>query len=283
MRHYDRVNYRHLNDSERYRDYDYLADDNWVGPNERVPHGAMDANEPPWSTLHGYETGPFLAEREYDARRGQGREYGRDLGLGYGREHDVRQTFERTAADDYDRGYARPRSDAERLEYPREGFDIDERTQHSRSPMRPHQPMRDMRRNVVSGMRDVRDVVRHPGSFVRRMVTGLFHGKGPRNWVRSDTRIHDEVCELLAHHPDIDASEIDVVVKDGEVTLTGTVPDRRMKRLADDVVDGIMGLHDVHNQLRVAKPVSSENGNGNGSRHLTGSAGAHTSTAATRR
>jgi len=34
MRHYDRTDFRHLNDAERYRDYDYLADD-WVGPNER--------------------------------------------------------------------------------------------------------------------------------------------------------------------------------------------------------------------------------------------------------
>jgi hypothetical protein len=33
MRHYDRADVRHLNDSERYRDYDYLAEDGWpVGP-----------------------------------------------------------------------------------------------------------------------------------------------------------------------------------------------------------------------------------------------------------
>lgn len=29
MRHYDRTDLRHLNDSERYRDYDYVADDGW--------------------------------------------------------------------------------------------------------------------------------------------------------------------------------------------------------------------------------------------------------------
>lgn len=29
MRHYDRAELRHLNDSERYRDYDYQADDGW--------------------------------------------------------------------------------------------------------------------------------------------------------------------------------------------------------------------------------------------------------------
>lgn len=271
MRHYDRVSYRHLNDSERYRDYEYLADDNWVGPNERVPHGATDPNEPPWSTLGGYDTGPFLGDHEFDERRGQGREYGRDLGLGYGREHDVRQSFERNGQDDYDRGYGRPQSRHGRLEYPREGFDIDERTQQPRSQSasprvmaRMQQRMQGVRRSVG----DVGDVVRHPGSFVRRMVRGLFHGKGPKNWIRSDVRIHDEVCELLARHPHIDASDIDVVVKDGEVTLEGTVGDRRTKRLADEVLDHVLGLHDVHNRLRVAaaSKTSTGNGNGNGSR-----------------
>jgi hypothetical protein len=120
MRHYDRLSYRHLDDSERYRDYDYLGDDAWVGPNERVPHGVVNANEPPWSTLGGYETGPFLGERAFDDRRGQGREYGRDLGLGYGREHDAGHAFERSQRDDYDRGYARPSEQDARLVYPRE-------------------------------------------------------------------------------------------------------------------------------------------------------------------
>lgn len=284
MRHYDRVNYRHLNDSERYRDYDYLADDAWVGPNERVPHGAMDANEPPWSTLNGYETGPFLDE--LDERRGQGRDYGRDLGLGYGREHDPRRSFERNAADDYDRGYARPRSLTHRLEYPREGFDIDERAQHPRPSARMRRPD-----GHTAGRMGVREAVRHPGSFLGRVVRGLFRGKGPKNWMRSDTRIHDEVCELLAEHSDIDASEIDVVVKDGEVTLEGTVPDRRTKRLAEEVLDEVLGLHDVHNHLKVVSSAkstttnaeTSTNGNGNGSRQLSGSQGAHSSPAATRR
>jgi hypothetical protein len=295
MRHYDRVNFRHLNDSERYRDYDYLADDAWVGPNERVPHGAMDENEPPWSTLGGYETGPFLDERAFDARRGQGRDYGRDMGLGYGREHDVRRSFERDGEDDYDRGYGRPRDLTHHLEYPREGFDIDERTQHLRPAMRARPRSRlpggEMVRGIAHGVRDVREVVRHPGGFVRRMVRGIFHGKGPKNWLRSDTRIHDEVCELLAEHPEIDASEIDVVVKDGEVTLEGSVPDRRTKRLADEVLDHVLGLHDVHNRLTVTRASStttsrsetSANGNGNGSRQLSGSQGANTTTGATRR
>lgn len=283
MRHYDRANYRHLNDSGRYRDYDYLGDDGWVGANERVPHGAVDENEPPWSTLGGYETGPFLDERAFDVRRGQGREYGRDLGLGYGRESDVRQTFERSEGDDYDRGYARPRALTHRLEYPREGFAIDERTQHLRPGAR-QEARGDVRRREMGGGRGVREVVRHPGSFVRRMVSGLFRGRGPKSWMRSDTRIHDQVCELLAEHPEIDATDIEVQVKDGGVTLTGLVPDRRTKRLADEALDEVMGVQDVHNRLKVGSASTTPRaGDGNGSRQLTGSQSAQTSTAATRR
>lgn len=275
MRHYHRTSYRHLDDSERYRDYDYLGDDAWVGPNERVPHGAVEENQPPWSTLGGYETGALLDDRAFDARRGQGRDYGRDLGLGYGRETDPRQSFERTERDDYDRGYARPKDLTQRLEYPREGFRVDERTQHPR-PMqaRRPRPLAQARARAEGGLRDVRDVIRHPGSFVRRVVTGIFHGRGPKNWLRSDTRIHDEVCELLAAHPEIDATEIEVEVKDGEVTLVGTVADRRTKRLAEVALDDVMGIRDVHNRLKVgaastheAPPQPSKvNGSGNGGR-----------------
>ena len=47
MRRYEREDFRRLTDAERYRDYDYLADDAWVGPNERIPHGLTRADEPP--------------------------------------------------------------------------------------------------------------------------------------------------------------------------------------------------------------------------------------------
>jgi hypothetical protein len=117
MRHYEREKFRHLNDSERQRDYDYVADDAWVGANEAVPHGLTTAYEgpvvahrsvrslePPWSSHGGYTERAFATERAYDEDRQQGREHGRDLGLGYGRGYDVRAgDHERTASDPYDR------------------------------------------------------------------------------------------------------------------------------------------------------------------------------------
>lgn len=103
MRHYDRHGFRHLNDSQRYRDLDYLGDDAWIGPNETVPHGLTTQREPPWWTEGPWERRAFAAQRAFDEDRGQGRQYGHDLGLGYGRAYDPRRTGERGRRDPYDR------------------------------------------------------------------------------------------------------------------------------------------------------------------------------------
>lgn len=78
-------------------------------------------------------------------------------------------------------------------------------------------------------------------------------GKGPKGFTRSDERIQELVSEALSDSYDVDASDIEVTVTDGEVTLAGTVSDRRMKRLAEDVVEDIAGVHDIHNQLRIGR------------------------------
>ncbi len=80
---------------------------------------------------------------------------------------------------------------------------------------------------------------------------GRYAGRGPRNYQRPDDRIRDDINEQLTRHPDIDAFEIDVQVRAGEVTLGGTVESREMKRMADDVADNVFGVKEVHNQIRV--------------------------------
>jgi osmotically-inducible protein OsmY len=83
-------------------------------------------------------------------------------------------------------------------------------------------------------------------------VEGPHRGRGPLGYQRSNERIHEEVCDRLEAHGHLDASNIEVKVEKGEVTLTGTVPDRRTKRLAETVAEGVRGVADVHNQLRLA-------------------------------
>jgi hypothetical protein len=89
------------------------------------------------------------------------------------------------------------------------------------------------------------------GNYGQTGQTGQRTGRGPKNWTRSDDRIRDDVNERLAFHSDIDASEIEVEVHNGEVTLKGTVDHRQSKRAAEDIADGVHGVKQVHNQIRV--------------------------------
>jgi len=89
---------------------------------------------------------------------------------------------------------------------------------------------------------------------------GGHRGKGPRNFMQSDERIAERVCEILTDDDRIDASEIDVNVKDGEVTLSGAVDDRRAKRLAEDIIEELPGVRDVQNRLRVRQGLFEKSG-----------------------
>jgi hypothetical protein len=82
-------------------------------------------------------------------------------------------------------------------------------------------------------------------------MAGPFTGRGPRGYQRSDDRIREDVCERLTQHGQIDASDIEVQVDSGVVTLTGTVDQRKTKRMAEDLVESVSGVKDVHNQIRV--------------------------------
>ena len=84
---------------------------------------------------------------------------------------------------------------------------------------------------------------------------GRHFGRGPKGYRRSDERIREDVNEELTRHPDIDATEIEVLVENGEVTLVGAVEERRDKRLAEDIVERISGVNEVHNQLRARRGI----------------------------
>jgi len=96
---------------------------------------------------------------------------------------------------------------------------------------------------------------------------GEHAGRGPKGYQRSDERIQEDLSEHLTQHSEIDASEIEIRVSKGEVTLTGTVDDRRTKRLVEDIAESISGVKDVTNQIRVQA-------NGHGESKTNGSAAA---------
>ena len=83
--------------------------------------------------------------------------------------------------------------------------------------------------------------------------SGPYAGRGPKGYRRSDERIQEDVCERLTEHPGIDASEIEVAVSGGDVTLSGLVESRAVKHLTEMMVETVSGVREVHNQLRVAR------------------------------
>lgn len=76
-------------------------------------------------------------------------------------------------------------------------------------------------------------------------------GRGPRGYSRSDERIREDVSDRLADDAYVDASDIDITVSGGEVTLTGTVDHRMVKRRAEDIAESVPGVRHVQNNLRV--------------------------------
>jgi hypothetical protein len=76
-------------------------------------------------------------------------------------------------------------------------------------------------------------------------------GKGPKGFKRSDDSIRDDINSRLTDDAYLDASEIEVVIENGEVTLSGTVPDKASKRRAEDICELVSGVSNVENRLRV--------------------------------
>jgi hypothetical protein len=87
-------------------------------------------------------------------------------------------------------------------------------------------------------------------------------GRGPKSYKRSDGRIHEDINDRLTDDPYVDASDIEVSVKDGEATLSGFVTRKEDKRRAEDIADAVSGVKHVQNNLRVrpAEPTATTAG-----------------------
>jgi hypothetical protein len=92
-----------------------------------------------------------------------------------------------------------------------------------------------------------------------------FAGRGPQGYKRSDDRIIEDINEEMTRDHDLDASDISVQAKDGEVVLTGTVSDRESKRRAEEIAESCSGVRDVQNQIRVKRGHDSKSDRGDAS------------------
>jgi len=72
--------------------------------------------------------------------------------------------------------------------------------------------------------------------------------------MKSDVQLHADIAEELAVDPSLDASRIAIAVKDGIVTLTGSVRSYWQKIEAEAAVKRVAGVKGVANDLTVELP-----------------------------
>ena len=70
---------------------------------------------------------------------------------------------------------------------------------------------------------------------------------------RPDAQLAQELQEILTKDPELDSSEIEVEVEGGAVTLRGVVDSSDARLLAEELVESVTGVREVHNNLKVSR------------------------------
>ena len=78
-------------------------------------------------------------------------------------------------------------------------------------------------------------------------------GRGPKGYKRSDDRINEDIHDRLHNDGYIDSRDVTITVNDGRVTLSGVVYDRQTKHAIENLVDGVHGVKDIDNEIRVER------------------------------
>lgn len=107
-----------------------------------------------------------------------------------------------------------------------------------------------MKHFELGGWRAGADESRHPETCRAR-------SRGPKNYQRADERIKDDVCERLTLDREVDATDIEVDVRESIVMLSGRVTARKMKHRAEDCAIDVNGVTDVKNDIRVVSETDS--------------------------
>ena len=79
----------------------------------------------------------------------------------------------------------------------------------------------------------------------RDQEDGYSQDRYEREEYQSDESLHDDVHDAIARALGRDANAIRVVVRDGRVTLSGTVRGERSRSLAHDVAHDVPGVRSV--------------------------------------
>jgi osmotically-inducible protein OsmY len=250
--------YNSSNDSNRGRSRRY--DEDWDDYNNRMSNYGNRSQGSNYGSNYGNSYGTSQYNRDYDSNRygntgssygsgsyNSGKNYGSSGSgsYGYGTEYNRNRAYDEDYNEEYGTGsygYGR--------RYDRDRDYNDRRENRGRDWW-------DKTKDEVSSWFGDEDAERRR----RRDKIVNHRGRGPKGYTRSDERIREDVNDRLSDDAFLDASEIEVTVSGGEVTLSGTVENRIDKRRAEDLAEDISGVTNVQNQLRV-KQTTTTNVNG---------------------
>jgi antitoxin component of MazEF toxin-antitoxin module len=89
--------------------------------------------------------------------------------------------------------------------------------------------------------------------FTRRVTPAQVYSASrvaPRNFHRTDERIVELVAEGLAE-AQLDVSDVEIFAEKSEVTLRGTMRDKKARLIAELVARNVLGVAEVDNQIEV--------------------------------
>ncbi len=87
----------------------------------------------------------------------------------------------------------------------------------------------------------------------KRMSEEYYVEKGLAANPPSDTRIQECVWHFLKNFPGLDVAEIEVDVRDSNLTLLGTFPDEQMQGRVVHGLRGVQGVRHVRDRTRILK------------------------------
>jgi BON domain len=76
---------------------------------------------------------------------------------------------------------------------------------------------------------------------------------GPRSRRRPDEALAQEIREILTSDPELEATDIEVEVEGGAVTIRGVVIDSDARLLAEELVESLPGVREIHNRLQAGE------------------------------
>jgi len=102
-------------------------------------------------------------------------------------------------------------------------------------------------RNSYSSLSSVFGTQSNAGSGSARV-----RGNPPKGYKKSDQRLQEDLSEALMDEG-IDCANVDLQVTEGVVKLSGEVVERSDKFRIEQIAAAMSGIHDVENQLRMAR------------------------------